>query len=129
MITSPLLWAAALGTVCSASGFLYAHQYSLAGLEIVCGIGLAVGVALNRSRVTSASELLLILQTMVLGAVWPSAITIAALLVMPAAVLALRDLLQTANTHWHRLYVQGSTLVAAWSLAAEGWILVTRHVA
>jgi hypothetical protein len=65
---------------------------------------------------------------MVLGAVWPSTITIAALLVMPAAVLALRDLLQVANTHRQRLYVQASALVAAWSLAVEGWTIVTRHV-
>jgi len=122
-----LHWAATIGAVCAAAGFLRAHLPWLAGLEAVCAAGLAIGPALKTVRVTRVAQLLLLLQTVIVGAIWPSAVTVAALLVVPAAFLVVRDVFKDTAPQDRLLYVQGSALLAAWSLAAEGWVLAAFH--
>ena len=127
MMLKTLHWAATVGALCAAAGFLRAHLPWLAGLEVVCAIGLAIGPALDTVRVTRLAQLLLLLQTVILGAIWPSAVTLVALIVLPGIGLAARDLVKSSPRQGWQKYVHASAVLAAWSLAAEGWLLGAPH--
>jgi hypothetical protein len=125
VITRALHWAAIAGALCSTIGFARAGLLWLAAFEVLCGLGLVAGHTLGKSRVTSAAALTLIVQTLILGAIWPSAITIAALIIAPAFFLALRDIIKNAAGSRTLIYVAASSALAAWSVAAEAWWLAT----
>lgn len=124
VITKTLHWATALGAFCSAVGFLWAGLMWLAALEMACVVGLVVGFFSKSVHATRVSQLLLLLQTVVLGAIWPSAITIAALVVLPGIALVVRDAFKVLTPGW-QLYLYSAAVIAALSLAAEGWLLAT----
>ena len=125
MITRVLHWTAVAGALCSTIGFMRAGLLWLAAFELLCGLGLVAAQRLGKPRVVSAAELPLIVQTLILGAIWPSAITIAALIVAPACFLALRYVIKNTAGSRTLIYVAASSVLAAWSLAAEAWWLAT----
>lgn len=120
-----LHWVAVAGALCSMIGFLRAELIWLAVLEALCGTGLVAGLALKKSRLASAAGLVLIIQTLIIGAIWPSAVTIAALVVAPAFFLAVRYLVKNSPSGGMLLYIAASTGLAAWAVAAEAWVLAT----
>ena len=120
---------AVAGVLCSAIGFVRVNLLWVAALELLCGLGLIVGRWLHHTRLLGAAHLTLIAQALILGAAWPSAITIVALAVAPAGVVTVRQLLTNTSARRTLVYIAGSAALAAWSLAAEAWLLATLQAA
>jgi hypothetical protein len=76
-------------------------------------------------RLQVAAQLVLIVELMVLGAIWPSQATLAALIALPAFVLGIAYLIKGCSPRWGEIYLLVSTLLASGLLLFQAYVLAT----
>ena len=69
----------------------------------------------------------MILELLVLGGIWPSLATLAALIALPSPVLGMVYLVKRRSTRPGEIYIFVSTLLASSSLLWEAIVLATRQ--
>lgn len=76
-------------------------------------------------RLQVAAQLVLIIELMILGAIWPSQATIAALIALPSFVLGVVYLIKGRSPRWGEIYLLASTLLASGLLLFQAYVLTT----
>lgn len=88
---------------------------------------LLVALAQCWSGIQLAAQVVLILELLVLGGIWPSLATLAALIALPSPVLGMVYLVKRRSTRPGEIYIFVSTLLASSSLLWEAIVLATRQ--
>lgn len=86
---------------------------------------LFLGLAKAWPRVQLLAQLALIIELLILGGIWPSVITLVALLALPSVVLGIIYLIKRQSPRWGRIYIVVSTLLASVFLLCEAIKLAT----
>jgi hypothetical protein len=88
---------------------------------------LALLMALFRGwwRVQVAAQLVLIVELIIVGAIWPSQATIGALIALPSFVLGIIYLIKGRSPRWGEIYLLVSTLLASGLLLLQAYALAT----
>lgn len=113
IITSVLAIAATLSYV--VQGIL-----PLAAAVFLPAVGLPLSVASQRARLAIVFEIVLIVELLGLGAIWPSPFTIVAILALPAFPLGIWIVIKDAAWSKSSFYVSASALSAAACMLAQG---------
>jgi uncharacterized membrane protein YdfJ with MMPL/SSD domain len=112
----------------AAAMFLYSNVWSLALLELAAAAGLVFAAAGERRRLRDTFRFVFIAQLTVLGALWPSMLTVAAILVLPGAALAIRSAVLCRSPEVDSAYVAGSALLSMCAVLGEAtWVVTHRH--
>ena len=105
--------------------FARVGAWPLAVLEAVLAAGLLVATLSRHPDLGGAFQIFLMLQLLAFGAIWPSALTLAALLVLPAAVVRIATLFSRRSLRQGTLvFVAGSALVASSAVLGEAVVLL-----
>jgi hypothetical protein len=99
-------------------------------LSVAVGLPAAVlllALANGWSRVQLAAQVCLILELVVLGGIWPSLATLAALIALPSPVLGIVYLVKRRSTRPGAIYILVSTLLASSSLLLQAIVLAIRQ--
>jgi hypothetical protein len=86
---------------------------------------LFIGLIKAWPRVQLLAQVALIIELIILGGIWPSIITIVALLALPSVVLGIIYLIKRRSPRWGEIYLLVSTLLASVFLLCEAIILAT----
>lgn len=118
------------------AGVASALAAAIAAYDGIWPISVAVGVPAavllwalyqGRQRLVLGAQVFLIVELLVLGAIWPSLVTLAALIALPAPVLGIVFLVRRRLPRPGEIYILVSTLLASSSLLWEAIILATRQ--
>ncbi|HKU44280.1 MAG TPA: hypothetical protein VJR89_39245 [Polyangiales bacterium] len=85
----------------------------------VAALGMLYAIRRRSDRARVCFEVVLICELILLGTIWPSVWTVAAALVAPALVLALRNLVVQNPSLASKTYVSTAALLAAASLLGQ----------
>lgn len=88
---------------------------------------LLAALAKGWPRIQLGAQVVLILELLALGGIWPSLATLAALLALPAPVLGIVYLVQRRAPRPGEVYILVSTLLASSSLLMQAIFLATRQ--